>query len=129
MLPYLPAPTNASSAGLPSGLPNYIVPKTTDVGINGVDYRMDGIISNKDSVYGVFHWSKGSPWYLASGAYPDAYGNNPNYGFTDFAISGTETHIFGPTATNELRAAWVVHGGSPQNVPDTLYIEWVFVDE
>ncbi len=109
LLSYLPAPTNLDSPGLPNGLPNYVVAKTNDVGVNGVDYRMDGIISSRDSIYGVFHWSKGSPWYLASASYPPNYGNNPDYGFTDYAISATETHLFGPTAANELRAAWVVH--------------------
>jgi hypothetical protein len=109
LLSYLPAPTNAASTGLPNGSPNFIAPKTNDIGINGVDYRMDGMLSAKDSLYGVFHWSKGSPWYLASNAYPDNYGNQPDYGYTDFAISATETHIFSPTALNEFRAAWVVH--------------------
>ena len=32
-----------------------------------------------------------------------------DYGYTDFAISATETHIFSPSALNEFRAAWVVH--------------------
>jgi carboxypeptidase family protein len=109
MLSYLPAPTNAASTGLPNGSPNFIAPKTNDIGINGVDYRMDAMISAKDSLYGVFHWSKGSPWYLASTSYPDNYGNQPDYGYTDFAISATETHIFSPTALNEFRGAWVVH--------------------
>ena len=49
------------------------------------------------------------PWYLASTAYPNTYGNQPDYGYTDFAISGTETHVFSPTLLNEFRAAWVVH--------------------
>ncbi len=39
----------------------------------------------------------------------DSYGNQPDYGYTDFAISATETHIFSPTALNEFRGAWVVH--------------------
>jgi len=109
LLTFLPSPTNLNSAGLPNGSPNYTVAKFDKFGINGVDFRMDGQLSTKDSVYGVFHWSKGSPWYLASGAYPIGYGDNPDYGYTDFAISATETHIFSPTAINELRAAWVVH--------------------
>jgi hypothetical protein len=109
LLAYLPAPTTPNSAGLPNGAPNYIAPKTNDIGINGVDYRMDAVLSSKDSLFGVFHWSKGSPWYLASTAYPTNYGNQPDYGYTDYAISASETHIFSPTALNELRAAWVVH--------------------
>jgi hypothetical protein len=109
LLPFLPAPTNLNSAGLPNGSPNYTTASYDKFGINGVDYRMDGQLSAKDSLYGVFHWSKGSPWYLASASYPSNYGSNPDYGYTDFAISATETHIFSPTAINELRAAWVVH--------------------
>jgi hypothetical protein len=109
LLGYLPQPTNLASPGLPNGSPNYTTAAYDHFGINGVDYRMDGQLSAKDSVYGVFHWSKGSPWYLASASYPANYGSNPDYGYTDFAISATETHIFSPTAINELRAAWVVH--------------------
>lgn len=109
LMSYLPTPTDLTSTGLPNGKPNYVTAKTNDVGINGVDYRMDANLSSKDSLYGVFHWSKGSPWQLANASYPDSYGNYPDYGYTDFAISATETHIFSPTAINEFRAAWVVH--------------------
>ena len=109
LLPYLPAPTNLASAGLPNGGPNYITAVTNKIGINGVDYRMDAHLSPKDQVYGVFHWSKGSPWYLATASYPSTYGSNPDYGYTDFNISATETHIFSPTTVNEVRWAWVVH--------------------
>ncbi len=109
LLGYLPAPTDTASLGLPSGGPNYIAAVTSQNGINGVDYRMDAQISDKDSIYGTFHWSKGDPWYLASASYPSTYGSNPNYGYTDFNISATHTHIFSPTAINEFRPAWVVH--------------------
>src|SRR5262249_8071178 len=60
LLEFLPAPTNARSAGLPNDTPNYIVPVPNNTGINGVDYRMDGQLSPKDSVNGLFHWSRGS---------------------------------------------------------------------
>ncbi len=109
LLKFLPAPTDLNSKSLPSGSPDYIAAVTNRVGVNGVDYRMDGQLGAKDSIYGVFHWSKGSPWYLASASYPSTYGSTPDYGYTDYNISATETHIFTPTAINELRAAWVVH--------------------
>ena len=109
LLPYLPAPTDSSSAALPNSAPNYIAPVPNNAGINGVDYRVDGQISAKDSVNGVFHWSRGAPWILASGNTPANYGNSADDGYTDYAISATETHIFGPTAINDFRAAWVVH--------------------
>ena len=109
LLKYLPSPTDLSSKSLPSGSPDYISAVTNKIGVNGVDYRMDGQLSTKDSLYGVFHWSKGSPWYLASTSYPSSYGSTPDYGYTDYNISATETHIFTPTSINEIRAAWVVH--------------------
>lgn len=112
LLSYLPAPTDLTSVGLPNGTPNYVIPKTNDIGVNGVDYRMDAMLSANDSLYGVFHWSQGSPWYLANTSYPDNYGNSLNFGYTDYAISATETHVFGPTAVNEFRAAWVVHAST-----------------
>ena len=40
LLPYLPAPTDLSSAGLPNGGPNYFTAVTNKFGINDVDYRM-----------------------------------------------------------------------------------------
>jgi hypothetical protein len=109
LLGYLPAPTDLTSVGLPNGSPNYVSAVYNRFGINGVDYRMDGQLTQKDSVYGTFHWSKGSPWFYANASYPSTYGSNPDYGYTDFNISATETHIFSPTAINEFRPAWVVH--------------------
>ena len=109
LLGYLPAPTDLTSTGAANTTPNYIAAVTSSFGINGVDYRMDAQLSDKDSLYGTFHWSKGDPWFLASASYPSTYGSNPNYGYTDFNISATHTHIFSPTSINEFRPAWVVH--------------------
>jgi carboxypeptidase family protein len=109
LLKFLPAPTDLRSLGLPNGSPNYVAAVPNNAGINGVDFRMDGQLSSSDSLNGVFHWSKGSPWSLSSGSYPANYGNNADYGYTDFLVNATETHTFSPTAVNEFRAAWVVH--------------------
>ena len=109
LLPFLPTPTDLSSAAAPNSSPNYIAPVPNNAGVNGVDFRLDGQLSAKDSVNGVFHWSRGAPWILASGNTPANYGNSADDGYTDYAISATETHIFGPTAVNDFRAAWVVH--------------------
>ncbi len=84
---------------------------------------MDGQLSGSDSLNGIFHWSKGSPWSIASGSYPANYGNNADYGYTDFAVSATETHTFSPTALNEFRAAWVVHA-SVRTGQNTDYQTW-----
>jgi len=123
LLGYLPTLTNASATGLPNATADYVASKITTVGINGVDYRMDGTISTHDSLYGVFHWSKGSPWELGSTSYPTTYGNNPDYGYTDYSISGTETHIFSPTALNDFRVALVVHS-SVRTGQNTNFAPW-----
>ena len=112
LLQYLPTPTNLASASLPNGAPNYIAPVPNIADINGTDFRMDGQISAKDSAYGVFHWSQGSPWFVANGSYPANYGNNENNGYSDYAVSATETHIFSASAVNDFRAAWVVHANN-----------------
>lgn len=130
---FLPAPTNLSAPALPNGAPNYIAPVPNNAGINGVDFRMDGRLSSKDSVNGVFHWSQGAPWLLSSGSTPANYGNNADDGYTDYAISLTETHIFSPTAINEFRAAWVVHspnhnGQNTDFNPATLFPQLPIVD-
>lgn len=109
LLTYLPTPTDLNSPALPNSTPNYVAAVPNKNAINRVDYRMDAQLSSKDSLYGVFHWSKGSPWSLSSGSYPANYGNNADFGYTDFAISATESHTFSPTAINEFRWAWVVH--------------------
>jgi hypothetical protein len=59
----------------------------------------------KDLVYGVFHWSKGSLWRLVNASFPNTYGSNPDYGYTDYNISATHAHVFSPTMINELRGA------------------------
>jgi hypothetical protein len=133
LMPYLPAPTNLISAALPGGSPNYIAPVPNNAGVNGVDFRLDGQISATDSVNGIFHWSRGAPWILASGNTPANYGNSADDGYTDFAISATETHIFGPAMINEFRAAWVVHspnhnGQNSSFNPATLFPQLPIVD-
>jgi hypothetical protein len=133
LLAYLPAPTNLSSPGLPNAAPNYIAPVPNKTNVNGVDFRLDGQISARDSVNGVFHWSRGAPWVLSSGSYPANYGNSADDGYDGFSISATETHIFSPTAINEFRAAWVVHSPNHngQNTgfnPATLFPQLPIVD-
>ena len=64
---------------------------------------------------------------------PANYGNSADDGYTDFAISATETHIFGPTAINEFRAAWVVHspnhnGQNSSFNPASLFPQLPIVD-
>ena len=134
LLAYLPTPTNLSALALPNGSPNYIAPVPNNAGINGVDFRLDGQIASKDSVNGVFHWSRGAPWILSSGGTPGNYGNNADNGYTSYAVSATETHIFSPTAINEFRAAWVLHapnhnGQNTDFNPASLFPQLPIVDD
>ena len=49
------------------------------------------------------------PGYLASGSYPAPTATTPDYGYTDFAISATETHISAPPpSTNCARLGWCI---------------------
>ncbi len=126
LMAYVPVPTVASSLGLPNGTANYFAPDASRKSVNGVDYRMDFQASNKDSVYGLVHYSKGEPWFVASTSYPTNYGNQQDFGYIDWDVTGSETHVFSPTAVNDIRAAWVVHASqrSGQNTniaPQTFF--------
>jgi hypothetical protein len=133
LVDFLPPPTNLSSPALPNSAPNYIAAVPNDASINGVDFRMDGQLSTKDSLNGVFHWSRGAPWFLSSGGTPANYGNNADDGYTDYAMSLTQTHTFSPSSINEFRAAWVVHspnhnGQNTDFNPATLFPQLPIVD-
>ena len=133
LLPYLPAPTNLNSPAIPNSPPNYTAPVPNKTTVNGVDFRLDGQISPKDSINGIFHWSRGAPWILSSGSTPANYGNSADDGYDSYSISATETHIFNPTMINEFRVAWVVHspnhnGQNTDFNPATLFPQLPIVD-
>jgi len=117
LLGFVPAPTDASSLGLPQGTKgpdgkteqfNY----TTTVGqvfhANKWDLRTDYHPSAHDSLFGVYSHSVGDPWFDPLNS-PPTYGNGQNYGYKTYTLSGTETHTFGKSTINSLRAAWFDH--------------------
>jgi hypothetical protein len=127
LLPYLPLPNlSANPNALPSGATNYQSAVSNNYGIYNVDYRMDWQVSKSDSLNGFYRYSKESPAFVASGSSPASYGNTSNYGYTDHAVSATETHSFGSTAINEFRAAWTDHasarGGENFNIKPWSFI-------
>jgi Carboxypeptidase regulatory-like domain len=111
LMSYLPALTIPSTA-LPNSAPNYIAPIPSRFGLNGLDARLDGQLSAKDSVHGTVHRSVGDPWSEATGATPAGYGNEGDRGYTHSSFSATETHMFSPTTVNEGRGAWTKWGQS-----------------
>jgi len=76
--------------------------------VNKYDVRMDHTISSKDSVFGVYSWSVGDPWFNPLGT-PSTYGNGGNYGYKTFTLSASETHTFSPHTLNVFRGAWFDH--------------------
>ena len=65
---------------------------------------MKAQLSTKDSVYGIFHWSKGSPWYLASASYTT---EETELRLHRFRHQRNRDAHFQPDTINEIRAAWV----------------------
>jgi hypothetical protein len=133
LMGYVPVPTVTSSLGLPNGTANYYAPTASRKSVNGLDFRGDYQVSDKDSVNGVLHYSKGSPWFNANPSYPTTYGNQQDFGYIDWAVTATETHVFGPTAVNDIRAAWVVHasqrtGQNTDITPQTFFPQSPIVD-
>jgi hypothetical protein len=125
LLPYLPALTTPSQA-LPNGAPNYVAPIPSQFGLNGMDVRLDGHLSAKDSLYGIVHQSVGDPWSKGTGATPAGYGNDGDRGYKHYSFSATETHMFSPTTVNEARWAWTkwAQSNSGQNTdfnPQSLF--------
>ena len=110
LMPYLPALT-ISSPALPNGAPNYIAPVPSEFEVNGLDFRIDGQLTSKDSVYGTAHQSVGDPWSIATGTPPE-YGNHGNLGYAHYSFSAIETHMFTPNIVNEARWAWTKWGQS-----------------
>jgi hypothetical protein len=108
LLKYLPAPTDATSIGKPSGGINYVaaVPRTQTV--DAYDARIEYNISSSDRIFGVFARRVADPWNAHTN-YPANYGQG-RYGYKDVTISGTETHTFNQTTLNELRVAWGDYG-------------------
>jgi hypothetical protein len=111
LLKFVPAPTIAGATGLPSAPPDYIASVNQIFHVNKWDTRVDHTISSRDSIFGVYSWSVGSPWFNPLGT-PPTYGNGDNYGYKTFTLSATETHTFSPHTLNSFKAAWFDHASS-----------------
>ena len=108
LLAYLPQLTK-TTAGLPSGPPDYIAPLSVADDVNEYQARIDYQISHSDSVYGVFSKNGTGP-YQSAGGYPPEYGNDSDFGYHDYSMAVTENHTFGPTTINEFHIQTYRHG-------------------
>lgn len=108
LLSYLPLPTVANSPGLPNGPFNYVSTASNSSTINAEDVRIDYNLSNRDRLFGVYAQRIADPWGVTA-AYPQNYGQRYNQ-YREHNVTISETHTFGPTTMNELRAAWGEYG-------------------
>lgn len=134
LLAYLPNPTDSTSPGVPQNSKgpngvaeqyNYTVNVAQVFHVNKWDLRLDHHLSDRDSLFGVYSNSVGSPWFDPLGT-PGNFGNGLNYGYIDHTISATETHTFSPQTVNSLRGAWFLHesfrnGQNGSFDPSTLF--------
>jgi hypothetical protein len=105
LLKYLPAPSDATSAGLPNGAPNYVGTVPLDYDRNAIDARVDYQINNNDSVYVVYSHNT-SPVANTYLGYPATYGNGDNFADNTYNYSIGYTRIFTPRTVNELRLGY-----------------------
>ncbi len=105
LLKYLPAPTDASSPGLPGEANNYIgiIPQKRVA--NAYDLRIDYNLSQKDRLFGVWSQRNADPWNVAQAAYNPNYGSG-RYFYKRYTLTGSETHTFSANTINSFRVAW-----------------------
>jgi hypothetical protein len=108
LLAFVPPPTDASSIGLPSGVPNYYTTVGTVFHVNRWDLRLDHKLNERDQIFGVYSSSVGLPWFAPQGT-PPTYGNRENGGYKSFTVSTTYTHLFSSHTSNALRFGWFDH--------------------
>lgn len=104
LLKYLPAPTDSTSLGLPSGGINFVQAVPLSQNVDSADVRIDYDIAPSDRIFGVYARRVADPWNAGTD-YPADYGQG-RYGYKDTTLSGTWTHTFNANTLNDLRVAW-----------------------
>jgi hypothetical protein len=126
LMSYIPLPNNpVTSPGTPNEAANFIGVIPQPVDMDSYTARGDYHLSERDSLFGVFHHNTGFPWAVSLGG-PPTYANAADYGYKDASIGLTETHVFSPTMLNDLRVGWFDHanirGGMNQDFnPQSLF--------
>lgn len=103
LLNFVPPPNQ------PGNLNNYSVniPQISDINRYGV--RLDHRFSDRDSFWGNYNYSKGSPYFVAQ-AYPPSYGQWSDGGYETANLGLTWTHSLSARTLNEARFGWLYHG-------------------
>jgi hypothetical protein len=108
LLKFVPLP-NLAGIGPAGTLNNYVgnIGNISDINRYGV--RLDHRLSNLDSLWGSFNYSKGSPYVVAQ-AFPPGYGSWSDGGYQTENLNVTHAHTFSSHAMNEFRFGWFYHG-------------------
>jgi hypothetical protein len=108
LLQYVPLP-NQPGVGPAGTLNNHAVTLDNVSDINRFGVRLDQKLGRRDTVWGGFHYSKGSPYTVAQ-AFPPTYGQWSDGGYETKSVNLTHTRTFSSRAVNELRYGWFHHG-------------------
>jgi carboxypeptidase family protein len=108
LLGFVPLP-NLPGAGPAGTLNNFVTTVGNISDINRYGARVDHKFSSKDSLWGSFNYSKGSPYFVAQN-FPTTYGQWEDGGYQTESLNVTHTHVFTPRTLNELRYGGFYHG-------------------
>ena len=120
---YYPTPNLAGASN--GTLSNYITSVPNKFDVYRYNIRGDYRLSDKDTFFANYNYSKGSPYFVAQG-YPNGYGSWENGGYTTKSINATYMRTFTPTIFNELRFGFLSHASVRQGMnkdynPQTLF--------
>src|SRR5206468_7918558 len=107
LLRYIPLP-NRPGTGPAGTLVNFVGDVNNISDINRWGARVDHRLTDKDTLWGSFNSSKGSP-YIVAQAYPSGYGSWSDGGYHTENLNLTHGHTFSPRAMNEFRFGWFYH--------------------
>lgn len=108
LMTYVPLP-NLPGTGPAGTINNYVTTIGNISDINRYGVRIDHKIGDRDTLWGNFNYSKGSPYFVAQ-AYPAAYGHWSDGGYQTENLNLTHNHTFSPRTLNEVRFGWLYHG-------------------
>ena len=108
LLDFVPLP-NLPGTGPTGSLSNFVTTVGNISDINRYGVRLDHKFSSKDSLWGSFNYSKGSPYFVAQN-FPETYGQWEDGGYQTESLNLTHTHVFTPRTLNELRYGGFYHG-------------------
>ena len=102
-LSFVPLP-NQAGAGPAGTLNNYVVNIGNISDINRYGARIDHKLTQNDSLWGSFNYSKGDPYFVAQNS-PPTYGSWSNGGYKTQNLNLTHVHTFSPRATMSSASA------------------------